>query len=151
MPNRWHASIFITWYLIMKSDKQWRQRLKSFNNALDRLDEACQLDSYSFLELSGLVKHFEITYELGWKLLKLQLSRKGVDVNTPRDIIREGFVAGYYDTVDCKILLEALDKRNKLVLVYNAKIAKNAEFLIKQSYHPVLVRLRDVLEQVKDA
>ena len=72
-------------------------------------------------------------------------------MNTPRDIIREGFAAGYYDTVDCKILLEALDKRKKLVLVYNAKNAKNAESLIKQSCHPVLVRLRDVLEQGKDA
>ena len=134
----------------MKSDEQWRQRLQSFSNALDRLDEACRLDTYSFLELSGLVKHFEITYELAWKLLKFQLSHEGVDVNTPSDIIREGFAAGYYDTVDCKILLDVLDKRKKLVRVYDAKIAKNTESLIKQSYHPVLVRLRDVLEQVKD-
>ena len=134
----------------MNNDEQRHQRLKSFSNALDRLDEACSLDSYSFLELSGLVKHFEITYELAWKLLKFQLSHEGVDVNTPSDIIREGFVAGYYDTVDCKILLDVLDKRKKLVRVYDAKIAKNTESLIKQSYHPVLVRLRDVLEQVKD-
>ena len=134
----------------MYSDEQRHQRLKSFSNALDRLDEACSLDSYSFLELSGLVKHFEITYELGWKSLKFQLSQKGIDVTTPRDIIREGFAAGYYDTVDCKILLDVLDKRKKLVRVYEAKIAKNAESLIKLSYHPVLVRLRDVLEQVKD-
>ena len=120
---------------------RWRRRFENFRKALGRLEEACELDEYSDLELAGLVQTFEMTFELGWKVLRDLLSSEGIVANTPREAIRLSFEAGYTDEKDVTILLDVLDKRNLLSHTYDEGTAKEAEILIKENYAPTLVVL----------
>ena len=52
---------------------RWRQRFASFERALARLEQACELAGQrqlSQLEQQGLIKAFEFTQELAWKVMK---------------------------------------------------------------------------------
>lgn len=126
---------------------RWQQRLDSFGRALSRLEEACRKESYTRLELAGLVKTFEFTYELGWKVLKDLLLYQGQQTGTPREAVRGGFDAHYLNEQDCEIFLDAMDRRNKLAHIYEQRIAQEVEALIKQKYYPMFCRLQQTLEQ----
>ncbi len=126
-------------------DIQWKRRLAIFGTSLKRLNEACAQDSYSHLERSGLIKTFEFCFELSWKVLKDLLSYEGTIEKSPRMVIRKSFELGYIDEEVCKNLLEALEWRNVLSHVYQEDVALEAERLIKQHYHTVLVQIHSML------
>ncbi len=126
-------------------EARWKQRLASFGLALSQLDEACAQDSYSNLERAGLVKTFEFCFELSWNVLKDLLFYEGYEEKGPRSAIRRSFEIEYIDERDCELFLEALEKRNILSHAYRKSAAVEAETLIRDRYHPVLVRLHATL------
>ena len=126
-------------------ERRWQQRLERFGTALAQLTDACDREGYDYLQLAGLIKTFEFSFELSWKVLKDLLFYEGHDVKTPRAVIRKSFEVDYIDESDCETLLDALDKRNLLSHVYLLEVAQEAETMIKDRYHPVLVRLHRTL------
>ena len=126
-------------------ETRWKLRLASFGLALAQLSEACAQESYSNLERAGLVKTFEFCFELSWNVLKDLLFYEGYEEKVPRSAIRRSFEIEYIDEQDCELLLEALEKRNVLSHAYRESAALEAEALIKDRYHPVLVRLHATL------
>ena len=120
---------------------RWQQRLENFGTALVRLTNACSRDRYDDLERAGLIKTFEFCFELSWNVLKDLLFYEGHEVKVPRAVIRKSFEVDYLDEADCESLLNALDQRNLLSHMCRAELAQEAESLIKQRYHPVLLRL----------
>ncbi len=124
---------------------RWKQRFTSFDKVLIQLDDACVKSSYSDLERAGLIKTFELCFELFWKVLKDLLLYEGYEEKGPRSVIRRSFEVGYIDEQDCEILLEALEKRNVLSHTYSENVSIEVEALIKSHYYPVLSRLRTAL------
>ncbi|WP_419949138.1 HI0074 family nucleotidyltransferase substrate-binding subunit [Candidatus Palauibacter sp.] len=130
-------------------ERRWQQRHDTFGAALTQLTDACARDRYTFLELAGLIKTFELSFELAWKVLKDLLFYEGHEVKSPRPVIRKSFEVDYIDESDCETLLDALGKRDFLAHVYLLEEARRAEALIKESYHPVLLRLHETLASVR--
>ena len=126
--------------------RRWQQRLDTFGTALAQLTNACERDWYDYLELAGLIKTFEFSFELSWKVLKDLLFYERHDVRTPRAVIRKSFEVDYIDESDCETLLDALDNRNLLSHAYLLDMAKEAETLIKERYHPALLELQRTLD-----
>ena len=127
-------------------ERRWQQRLDNFGTALAQLSDACQRERYDDLERAGLIKTFEFCFELSWNVLKDLLFYEGFEVKVPRAAIRKSFEVDYIDEDDCETLLDALDKRNLLSHTYWSDAARDAETLIKERYHPVLVRLYQTLD-----
>ena len=129
------------------SDEQrWQQRLETFGTALAQLTDACDREGYDYLQLAGLIKTFEFSFELSWKVLKDLLFYEGHDVKTPRAVIRKSFEVDYFDESNCETLLDPLNKRNLLSHAYLLDVAQEAETLIKERYHPVLLRIYHTLD-----
>jgi nucleotidyltransferase substrate binding protein (TIGR01987 family) len=42
-------------------------------------------------ERAGLIQFFEMSFELGWKVLKDYLEEEGFTVESPRDAIKQAF------------------------------------------------------------
>lgn len=131
------------------SEQRWQQRLDSFEKALIQLTNACKYESYSDLELAGLIKTFELSFGLSWNVLKDLLFYEGYEVKSPRKIIRKSFEIDYIDESECEILLEALDKRNLWSHAYLSDIAEEALFLINERFYPVLQRLYQRLNDLR--
>ncbi len=128
-------------------DERWKQRLGSFRNALLQLEDACDQDEYSNLEIAGLASIFSFTFEQGWKALKHVLSIEGFVVKSPRESMRRGFEAQYLDEGNCEILLDAFGKQNTMSHMYDAVQAAKMEKAVKECYLPVLQDLLSALEQ----
>lgn len=126
-------------------ERRWQQRLDNFGTASAQLTSACERERYDDLDRAGLVKTFEFCYELSWNVLKDLLFYEGYDEKVPRAAIRMSFEVDYLDEADCETLLDALDKRN-LSHTYRSDVARDAETLIKERYHPVLLRLHRTLD-----
>ncbi len=126
---------------------RWRQRLENFGKALGQLEDACDKEEFTELERAGLVKVFEFTFELMWKVCKDKLFYDGYDVNTPREVIRQAFEAKYLTEYETETMLDALKKRNLLSHTYEEKTALEAERLIKNCYAPVLYKVYNRLKR----
>ena len=122
-------------------DRRWQQRLDNFGTALAQLTKACERERYDDLERAGLIKTFEFSFELAWKVIKDLLFYEGHEEKVPRAVIRKSVEVDYIDENDCETLLDALDKRNLLSHTYWSEVAREAEALIKERYHPVLLGL----------
>jgi len=121
------------------SNKQrWQQRLDAFEKSLIQLTIAREYESYSDLEILGLIKTFELSFGLSWKVLKDLLFYEGYEIKTPRKIIRKSFEVDYLDESECEILLEVLDTRNLFSRAYLSDIAEEALLLINERFYPVL-------------
>ncbi|MCD6412524.1 MAG: nucleotidyltransferase substrate binding protein, partial [Elusimicrobia bacterium] len=67
---------------------------EDFKKALQRLKEALSEDTTgSSIVIDGTIQRFEFTFELAWKLAKAILNYEGVEVETPRMVIKEAFKA----------------------------------------------------------
>ena len=130
------------------SGERWKQRLENFGKILSRLKEACDIEKPSQMEITALVKRFEMSFELGWKTLKDLLFYEGFDfIKSPRGVIRESFKAGYITEDECEVFFDLLDKRNLLAHVYDEKKALEAERLIKAKYYPLLLNLHKAMSK----
>lgn len=130
---------------------RWQQRLESLGQALVPLKEACEQSPLSDLERAGLIKNFEICFELSWKVLKDLLYFEGHDEKSPRSVFRTSFDVDYISESDCELMLNALDKRNLLSHTYNKEAALQAEELIRDTYFPVLLKVHQKLDAKREA
>ncbi len=70
------------------------ERIENFNNAfllLKKSNEKYVTDKTDDIYKLALIQSFEITFELGWKVLKDYLFLKDIEVFTPRDVIKSAF------------------------------------------------------------
>jgi nucleotidyltransferase substrate binding protein (TIGR01987 family) len=126
---------------------RWRPRFDNFSIAFAQLEAACQQDKYSNLEFAGLIKSFEIAYEMAWKTLKDLLYFEGYDVKSPRSTIQQAFESGYITSLEPWV--EALESRNVLSHTYDKNTASEAEELIKKTYLPMLKAVLEKLEPLR--
>ena len=125
------------------TEVRWKLRFENLQKALARLEEACDQETYSHLELAGLVQTYEFTFELCWKTLKDLLTAEGYTVNSPRETIRKAFEMSLID--DAERWFAALDNRNILSHIYNEATAQQAETWIKNDFAPMLCKCADTL------
>ncbi len=130
-------------------EARWIQRFEKFEKSLAELKDVCDLEEYSNIERAGLIKIFELTFELSWKVLKDLLYIEGYSLRTPREVFRQSFESSYLSEDDCETFLIALRKRNELSHVYDEEMALEAKELIKNVFHPALISLYQTLKQVR--
>ena len=124
--------------MIDDTDIRWKQRFVNFERAYALLESVIDQDNLSDVERAGLIKFFEMAFELSWKLLKDYLGSEGYDVKSPREAIKQAFQVGLIE--DGRVWLIALEDRNLTTHTYDAETARKVERSIKQSYEP-LIRL----------
>ncbi|MCE8167802.1 MAG: nucleotidyltransferase substrate binding protein [Candidatus Moeniiplasma glomeromycotorum] len=85
-------------------------------NTLSRILQTSQNEA----EKMGVVKAFEICYELSWKIVKKILEFRGVEADTARDVFREA--ARLKLLFDAEIWFSYIAKRNITVHAYQPEI-----------------------------
>ena len=126
-------------------DTRWKQRFQNLEKAYLSLEKALSKSSLSELERAGLIKIYELTFELAWKTLKDYLEDQAIAVKYPRETIKEAFK---YELIeDGELWLEMLGNRNLMVHAYDEARAKQAHKLISEKYFKAL---KQVLEKLRD-
>lgn len=103
-------------------------KLKEFKEALENFSYLVNLDLRS-LNLdkrlidaieNGMIQKFEYSIEICWKLIKKFLKQEdGIDAKTPKQSIKEFYLAGYIDEDNYLKLVDMIDDRNKLSHMYD--------------------------------
>jgi nucleotidyltransferase substrate binding protein (TIGR01987 family) len=96
--------------------ERFQQRRADFQKAVARLKEACEQPENSFLR-DSVIQRFEFSWELAWKMLKLQLAFVGIEALSPRDVIRQSLQAGLIQ--DGEVWTEAQLHRNMTSHTYD--------------------------------
>jgi nucleotidyltransferase substrate binding protein (TIGR01987 family) len=102
--------------------------LSRAKKALDTLKRGYK-DKPSELERDGLIQRFEYTMEICWKSSKKVLHLNGIDVDSPKNVIRE---LGNLNWIkEPKVWIDYLEKRNETSHIYNEEVAEKIFAVIK--------------------
>lgn len=85
--------------------------------------------------IDATIQRFEFTFELSWKFLKDYFLEKGLQLNYPKEVIKEAFSVGIIDNE--KVWLLMLSDRNMTSHTYDEKLADEIYGRIK-TYVPEL-------------
>lgn len=120
-------------------DIRWKQRFQNFEKAFLFFEEIVKQESYSPLEVGGLVQAFEFTFELGWKTIKDYLYEQGIETRFPREALKQGFETGMIK--DGHTWIHMLEKRNEFSHTYNSDVAEQAVDVIKHRYYDAVLQV----------
>ena len=127
---------------VIMTTEQIKMKAEEYEKAVAKLQAALKKDvSEDDVYLDGVIQRFEFCFELAWKLMKACLAYDGIQANSPRASIREGFAAGLIK--DAEAWLDMLEKRNLSSHTYDEKTAQEIYGHIKNDYAQMLTALRD--------
>lgn len=125
------------------------KKLENFTNCLNVLKKAdFQFAEENEIYRTGVIGQFNLTFELSWKVLKAILMLHGIseaDIGSPRETLQLGYKYGFIN--DSAVWLSMLKKRNTSVHIYDENEVDEMMLLIRDSYIPAFVTLRDTLEK----
>lgn len=119
---------------------RWEQRLDSYHKALARLAEivgACKKRALNEFERDGLVRRFEFTHELSWKLMKAYAEYQGFDgIGGSRDATRKAFEMSLIS--DGQSWMDMIKSRNETSHNYDGSMADDVVDSIINKFYPLL-------------
>ena len=119
-----------------------RIRLKEedYHRALLRLQTALKQEAdLDDMYLDATIQRFEFCFELAWKLMKAILEYEGIEANSPRSSIREGWKQGLIS--DAEAWLDMMEKRNLSSHTYDENVARDIYHEVKEQYITLLEAL----------
>ncbi len=129
------------------TDIRWRQRFDNFEKANDNfliVLEALKENPENIINKMAIIQAYEMVFELGWKTARDFLTAQGVEVNFPRDVIKEAFA---YEIIDNgEIWIKMLDDRNLTVHTYDEAKANAIVADIRNNYFYALEQLYNYLK-----
>ena len=95
--------------------------------------------------IDATIQRFEFTFELAWKFLKEFFFERGLELNYPKEIIKEAFSVNLID--DENLWIKMLRDRNMTSHTYDEKLADEIFSRIKL-YVPELRNLLKNIEEI---
>ncbi len=118
------------------NDTRWQQRFSNYKKAFSQLELFYEKGKQlNHLEVQGLIKAFEYTYELAWNTIKYFYESQGEsDLQGSRDALRLAFRRGLIQ--DGEVWMKMLQDRNRTSHSYNVNIADEiGENILNQYFH----------------
>jgi nucleotidyltransferase substrate binding protein (TIGR01987 family) len=121
--------------------------LDRLEKALGKLKQGYKLNPTE-LERDGLIQRFEYSVELCWKTSKKVLFNSGIQVDSPKNVIRELAQLDWIDNPQDWI--NYIDKRNETSHIYNEEVANRIFSVIEKfivDSEKLLERLREKINE----
>ena len=128
-----------------------KDRFARFQSALKRLSEAIlqyedatdKTDIIKSMMRDSIIKRFEFTFELAWKVMKDYAEYNGYDdmANSPRNAIRLALQMGI---ISDTVWMSMLDSRNTTAHVYDEEVADTIIDALL-GYHNLFVAFDEVM------
>jgi len=127
-----------------KKDTRWKQRFANYNKALSNLQGV--IDDYrrgdmSIVEKVGMIKFFEMVYELAWLTMKDFYEEQGeANIQGSKDAIRIGFRRGLINNGES--WLDMVKSRRLSVHTYDESTANEIAEEISTTYINLFIQLQ---------
>lgn len=113
----------------------------NFEKALATLHRSISKPIEDERDLAGIIKGFEIVYELSWTILKKTLRESGLEAAGPRDVIRAAWQIGFLKVETEATWLNMIKDRNLTVHTYDETFAREMVQRIIAQYTPAFQSL----------
>ncbi|GMO69539.1 MAG: nucleotidyltransferase substrate binding protein [Treponemataceae bacterium] len=135
----------------MDNDIRWKQRFANYKKALSHLSaivEYAKMQKLNDIEQLGIVKAFELSFELSWNVMKDYLSAQGINgIIGSKDSVRYAFQNGLI--ADGQVWMAMIDDRNAATHTYEEVLAQTLAHNIANIYHAELVAFAQKMEQLQ--
>lgn len=121
-------------------EKQYNDFERAYENLRTGAKEA-----KTELEIDGVIKRFELCYEISWKLIKTYLEYQGIICKTPRICFKEAFNNDLINNVDT--WLKMIDDRNLLVHTYTFEQSRKIFEHINEEFLNAFKNLKDTVKK----
>jgi nucleotidyltransferase substrate binding protein (TIGR01987 family) len=128
------------------TNEKLQNKFKNFKRAIQTFEEVCQEEITGKLALAGLIKHFEFTLEVSWKMLKFFLEYKdiGTTMIGSKDTIRAAFANKVLENPEIWLIM--LRERNNTAHMYDEEFVSDLTIRIKDEYLPEFIKLLAEIE-----
>lgn len=128
-----------------QTDVRWKQRFQNYQKALNQLRKFIDKGELNELEQQGLIKAFEYTYELAWKVMKDYYEDQGeIGIQGSRDAIRLAFQRGLIEAGDEWMMM--IKSRVASVHTYNQDLAEQISQDIQRVYFSLFVKFEEKIQ-----
>jgi nucleotidyltransferase substrate binding protein (TIGR01987 family) len=128
-------------------DIRWKQRLDNYQKAVRQLTKFIEKGELNELEEQGMIKAFEYTYELAWKMIKDYYEEQGeVNIQGSRDALRLAFQREIIKDGDN--WMKMIKSRIATVHTYNEEVAKQIIQDIRNLYFQLFVELQTKMQNI---
>lgn len=126
----------------------WQKRLNNYKKALQQLQKGVEYfknkihknEPINDLEKQGLIKSFELCFELSWKLITDYFKYQGiVDIRGSRDAFRVAYKHNIIENQE--IWLEMINARNLSVHTYDSQLVEELISNILNNYYQEFFKL----------
>lgn len=129
----------------MQNDIRWKQRFYNYQKAIVQLTKFIEKGELNELEEQGIIKAFEYTYELAWKVIKDYYEEQGeVSIQGSRDALRLAFQRGLI--TDGDNWMKMIKSRIASVHTYNLEVAQQINQDIHDIYFQLFIELKEKME-----
>lgn len=133
-----------------KRQLRWIERLDTFKNAIARMAEVIKLSKQRKLnqfECDSLIKRFEFTFEMAWKLMMSYEKDNGfAELHGSKDTVRTAYSMSLIDNGEA--WLEMVDDRNKTSHLYDEEMASDVIDEIIHTYYPLFIELQNKMNEI---
>jgi len=128
-------------------DIRWKQRLDNYQKAVRQLTKFIEKGELNELEEQGMIKAFEYTYELAWKMIKDYYEEQGeVNIQGSRDALRLAFQRGIIRDGDN--WMKMIKSRIATVHTYNEEVARQIIQDIRNLYFQLFIELQTKMQNI---
>jgi nucleotidyltransferase substrate binding protein (TIGR01987 family) len=121
--------------------------LYNYQKAIVQLTKFIEKGELSELEEQGIIKAFEYTYELAWKVIKDYYEEQGeVSIQGSRDALRLAFQRGLI--TDGDNWMKMIKSRIASVHTYNLEVAQQINQDIHDIYFQLFIELKEKMESL---
>jgi nucleotidyltransferase substrate binding protein (TIGR01987 family) len=120
----------------------WKNKFHSFSNAFSRFEDAVLEygDKEEDYFKESIIKRFEFTHELAWKMIKDFLDEAGEkELFGSKNVTRKAVALELIEDVDT--WLEMIETRNISVHAYRNLLLEEEFYDIRDRYYPLLKKL----------
>ena len=129
----------------MHPDTRFEHQRNNLLKALQALERSVEVPVEEPRDLSGIIKDFEIVYELSWKALKTYLELLGHEAKSARDTFAIGYQLSYLQDQD--VWMDMISDRNLTVHTYDERFAEAMVERIKTLYVPAFQTLKSLFTE----
>ena len=130
-----------------EKDVRWKQRFANLEKAFGQLTAGVQEHSENMPDIikEGIMRRFEFTHELAWKVMKDFLTYEGINnIIGSRSTTREAFNKGLID--DGQEWMDMIESRNETVHTYNENILEKQFSKIIFTYYPLFLKFHEKMK-----
>src|SRR6056297_1675288 len=125
----------------------WQNRFSGYKRAFALLSEILEIKELSNIQQLGLIKAFDLTFDLSWNTIKDYFLYQGItEIQDSRDAFRTAFKQGLIE--DGETWMSMIESRLQTNQTYNESVASDIAKDIINSYYDQFKELETKLEKL---